>query len=377
MARRTMKVGDPVVRMTVQLRDVDPPVWRRIEVPAAATLAELHTVLQAAMGWTDSHLHDFHVDGARYAVPEPDWDVGEVGDEARVHLQQFARPGTQLEYLYDFGDSWEHVLTVESVHPAEPGVPYPRCLDGARACPPEDVGGSPGYENFLEALRDPEHEEHEFYTDWGGSFDPHSFHLAATNAALARIAWKTAALHVVPDPEPAGPGLTLRCTGKLLKAIGVRPADLPELPPSPQDWYLNLVWIDGRKCLVAMHAGTLFSLFLPDVRVADLRPLGAAVVPALAAELQREDLPADTFGPLDPAAVQLATTADRSVLGSLTDLANRCDWIARNDGGLAQLDLDKLHHHFQRTPYSARGFAYPIDLVRRQLGATDVPSHQS
>ena len=143
------------------------------------------------MGWTDSHLHEFDVDGARYGLPDPDWDAGEVGDEARVTLFRLLGQGDRAGYVYDFGDGWTHRLTVEKVLAPEPGVSYPRCVSGRRACPPEDVGGPWGYDEFLAAMADPAHPEHEQYREWlGGPFDPAAFDLTAVNAALAELAWR-------------------------------------------------------------------------------------------------------------------------------------------------------------------------------------------
>jgi hypothetical protein len=155
-------------------------------VPGDVTLAELHEIVQTAMGWTDSHLHDFEVGGIRYGVPDPDWDSDEVVDESRVKLLHVAAAGSRLRYEYDFGDRWQHDVTVESVASPEPGGRYPCCVAGRRACPPEDVGGPGGYAEFLAAVDDPTHEDYEHWTEWiGGGFDPAEFDLAAVNEALA------------------------------------------------------------------------------------------------------------------------------------------------------------------------------------------------
>jgi Plasmid pRiA4b ORF-3-like protein len=151
-----------IFEIKIELREVPPAVVRWVQVPGEATLAGLHEVVQVAMGWTDSHLHEFEVDGARYGLPDPDWDAGEV-DEARVKLFRLLGQGDRMNYVYDFGDGWTRRLTVEKVLAAEPGVAYPRCVSGRRACPPEDVGGPWGYDGFLEAMADPTHPEHEQY----------------------------------------------------------------------------------------------------------------------------------------------------------------------------------------------------------------------
>ena len=158
---RTKEVDGPlpksqIYRLKVTLRDVKPPVWRRVELPGNVTLAELHSILQTAMGWFDSHLHEFEIDGVEYGVLDDAWDYDEkVRDESKVRLDKVADEGTRIRYTYDFGDNWRHDVVVEKVLPAEDEVRYPRCLAGKRATPPEDVGGDYGYAEFCEAMADP------------------------------------------------------------------------------------------------------------------------------------------------------------------------------------------------------------------------------
>jgi hypothetical protein len=179
-----------IYEIKIELREVRPAVVRRVQVPGEITLAGLHEVVQVAMGWTDWHLHEFDVDGARYGQPDPDWDDGEVGDEAKAKLSRLAGEGDRLGYVYDFGDGWTHMLTVEKVLVPGAGVQYPRCISGRRACPPEDVGGPWGYDGFLAAMADPAHPEHAEYREWvGGPFDPAAFELDAVNEELAELAW--------------------------------------------------------------------------------------------------------------------------------------------------------------------------------------------
>jgi hypothetical protein len=152
-------------------------------------LAELHEVVQTAMGWTNSHLHEFTVGGARHGVPDPDWGFDAVADESRTTLSQVAQDGSRLRYAYDFGDGWDHDLTVEKVADPEPGTRYPLCVAGRRACPPEDVGGPWGYHEFLVAAGDPGHAEHEQWVRRvGRGFDPAEFDLAAVDKALGALA---------------------------------------------------------------------------------------------------------------------------------------------------------------------------------------------
>ena len=190
MPARKSTPSAPIYQLKITLRDSRPPIWRRVLVPADFTLAKLHWVIQQAMGWTNSHLHHFRVGETYYSLPAPytDWDELNEKDSRKVRLDQIApRVKAKFVYEYDFGDSWEHEIVVEKILP-EPGVKYPTCLKGKGACPPEDVGGVWGYAGFLEAIHDPNHEEHKMYLEWiGGSFDPEAFDLDDTNAALRRV----------------------------------------------------------------------------------------------------------------------------------------------------------------------------------------------
>jgi len=188
MAAKAKAVSDRVYQLKITLRGSKPPIWRRVIVPATFHLYKLHQVIQAAMGWDDSHLHQFIIEGEYYSIPSPD-DWEPVIDERRYALSRIA-PYEMMKFVYeyDFGDSWEHIVLVEKILPAEAGRQYPICIKGKRACPPEDVGGVWGYENFLEALGDPDHEEHESYLEWiDGEFDAEAFNLEAINIALQRV----------------------------------------------------------------------------------------------------------------------------------------------------------------------------------------------
>ncbi|GAA2631992.1 plasmid pRiA4b ORF-3 family protein [Streptomyces vastus] len=180
-----------VHKIKVALRDSQPPIWRRLEVPSGSTLRELHDIIQAAFGWEDYHMWAFETGQDRYGVA--DRGLG-IRSAASKRLDQVApSTGNRLRYTYDFGDDWEHDILVEDVTGPEPGTSYPRCLTGRRACPPEDSGGVWGYEYLIEILADPRHEEHEDRLEWLGldsadQFDPAAFDAAQVNSALSALA---------------------------------------------------------------------------------------------------------------------------------------------------------------------------------------------
>lgn len=184
-----------IFRIKVTLRGSQPVIWRRIEVPAAIALSDLHAVLQIVMGWTDSHLHHFYVSTSRgvhpvfYGMLDPDWDTEDTLDERRYALNQVVHKARQkLIYEYDFGDSWEHELLLEKVVAADPSAEYPRCLEGEYNGPPEDVGGLWGFANFVSIMSNPRHKEYAEMREWYGSrYDPLDFDLVAVNKRLKRI----------------------------------------------------------------------------------------------------------------------------------------------------------------------------------------------
>ena len=163
--------------------------------------------------------------------------------------------------------------------------------------------------------------------------------------------------------------MILRCTAKALDLLGGRRIELTESPPSGDDWYLNLLWVDGKKCLLLTHAGTLFSIFVAGVRKADLVPIGPYVVRHIVAELQREGLPADALGHLDHDAVRLAKTGSCSTLGFMNEIAADCRYQVDRAGGLAHTDVSGLNHFLRRTLHNHGGYAYPIDRVAERLDA--------
>ncbi len=174
-----------IYQIKVTLNASKPPIWRRILVPDDINLEKFHYIIQTAMDWTNSHLHQFIVGQTYFGEPHPNYGF-EMQDERRVKLKQIVSgEGFKFRYEYDFGDSWLHNLLVEKVLEPEPGQQYPVCIKGRRACPPEDIGGVWGYDIFLQAIQNPDHPEHGMYTEWiGGEFDPTEFDLDGTNEIL-------------------------------------------------------------------------------------------------------------------------------------------------------------------------------------------------
>lgn len=179
-------------RLHIELARIKPLIWRQVWVEGHMHLLQLHHITQAAMGWTDAHLHDFTIAGVRYSIPrDDDPDDLPVIDERTIRLDRVLKVGLAFEYQYDFGDSWIHVVRVEEAKKIdEPhGAAYVEA--GARACPPEDSGGAGGYQDFLAGLAaDPRDEEVVSFLQWAGEdFDPDRFDRHAANAALLRMAW--------------------------------------------------------------------------------------------------------------------------------------------------------------------------------------------
>jgi Plasmid pRiA4b ORF-3-like protein len=183
-----------VIAADVHILDIEPKISRSLELPVALNFAQLHEVLQAAFGWTDSHLHQFNVGGLIVGASEFDQDglSGHQTFEAtEVRLQDLVFPYDEddsltILYEYDFGDDWRHRIVMRRI-PAQAGVKYPRCVAGSRSRPPEDVGGPSGYLGFLEAWLDPTHDEHKAMRRWAGrKFDPECFDLEATDKAISK-----------------------------------------------------------------------------------------------------------------------------------------------------------------------------------------------
>jgi hypothetical protein len=183
--------GAPIYQLKITLKWSKPPIWRRVLVRAAMRLDRLHQVIQLVMPWTNSHLHQFGVGRTFYGMPDPDSvDMGfETLNEKRYALADLV-PAAKKKFIYeyDFGDGWEHEVTVEKILPPDPAFKHPTCLGGANACPPDDCGGMGGYYDLLQKLADPKHPEHDDLKEWiGGGWDPAQFDLGCTNKMLKRL----------------------------------------------------------------------------------------------------------------------------------------------------------------------------------------------
>jgi Plasmid pRiA4b ORF-3-like protein len=177
-----MRFQEPnALQIRVALAEIEPAIWRRLIVPRSFHLGQLHRVIQAAFSWWDSHLHEFRIGGLSYRdaeVCEPEFeDDARSFDESEVRLLDFDRSeGLSFLYVYDFGDNWKHVVEFERLLALDPAPRAASCIDGARARPPEDVGGVHGYANFLDIIADPDNPEHRDIKRWaGGHFDPEWF----------------------------------------------------------------------------------------------------------------------------------------------------------------------------------------------------------
>ena len=179
------KSSTRVCQFKITLKGITPRIWRRIQVMETSTFWDLSVAIQDVMGWGGHHLHEFHVMNPRTGVME---EIGIPDDEFPGRVRKgwttrisryFTIENKKAMYIYDFGDYWEHIVTLEKVLPADPGTQYPRCIAGKRNSPPDDIGSVPGYEDFVAIMRDPDHEEYEEMVEWYGDvYDPEHFDCA-------------------------------------------------------------------------------------------------------------------------------------------------------------------------------------------------------
>ena len=179
------KKFDQVYQFKITLKDIKPLIWRRIQVPKTYTFWDFHIAIQDVMGWYDCHLHEFEIlnslSGTKTMIGIPNEDEDFANYKTLPGWKQkisdyFLKENQSANYIYDFGDNWIHKIILEKILPKENNITYPLCIKGKRACPPEDCGGSYGYEDFLKIIGDPENEEYEEMLEWvGGEFDPEYF----------------------------------------------------------------------------------------------------------------------------------------------------------------------------------------------------------
>ncbi len=179
------------LQLRIALENIEPPIWRRVIVPDNLSFAQLHKIIQRAMGWGDYHLHEFEVGEVAIGDPAGADDVfggpeRKILPEAKTRLGEAIGKKRKFRYWYDFGDDWWHTIAIEKRLPPDPETPPVQLVAGERACPPEDCGGPWGYAELLLVLADPAHPEHEEMQEWVGEFDPEAFDLAATDKAVAK-----------------------------------------------------------------------------------------------------------------------------------------------------------------------------------------------
>ncbi len=195
-ARQHGGMTDQIARIRITLEDMKPAIWRRVELPVTNSLKTLHLAIQACMLFENYHLFRFDVGDAAYGIRFDDDDAFMIRtrDAAHMRINKLVERGiTSFTYTYDFGDDWRHRIEIEEIIPANPGIDYPRFVDGERRAPPEDVGGTPGFEEFLNAMAKPRHPERASMVQWyGGVFDPTDISPDEINARMAKLAKRRA-----------------------------------------------------------------------------------------------------------------------------------------------------------------------------------------
>jgi hypothetical protein len=218
-----MNAANAIARLKITLDAVAPAVLRRVEVPLDLRLDRLHLTIQAAMGWTNSHLYELRAGGVSWSTPYPEADwAGEFLDARKARLGDVLETTgrKKLTYIYDFGDDWQHTIKVERLTDHEPGLLYPRLIEVSGPCPPEDCGGPWGYADFLEAIEDPGHERHDEVTEWvGKDFDPDHVDAQRLTAGVAALAKAWSRKPATPRAKPRRPGAS---TGRLRAGKGAR-----------------------------------------------------------------------------------------------------------------------------------------------------------
>lgn len=176
--------AENALQLKITLRYLSPPIWRRLVVLDNFSLGELHAIIQRAMGWGGGHMHEFRMPARGFGPPLRTFGHDGEDENATLLREVMVRKGQMLLYEYDFGDGWLHGILLEKILPPDPAGKYPACLAGARACPPEDCGGPPGYARLVEAVQNPSAPANASLLEWCGGFDPEAFDVESVNGLL-------------------------------------------------------------------------------------------------------------------------------------------------------------------------------------------------
>lgn len=179
-----------IATLRIELKDTNPLIWRQVEAPTSITLKVLHDIVQQTVGWFDYHLWEFTIGEQRYGLPmDEDWGTLPRKTAAKVRLRDILKSNrTIIDYVYDFGDKWEHRIIVTDVRRGDPQLSYPRYVGGEGAGPPEDCGGVPGFYEMLDARADPQHPGHAEAVVWLDDYDPELIDEEPIKYALIRMA---------------------------------------------------------------------------------------------------------------------------------------------------------------------------------------------
>lgn len=198
-----LKKTSQIYQFKIMLEGIKPAIWRRIQVPETYTFWDLHVAIQDSMGWLDYHLHQFKITNSRtnekdiIGIPDDEWEdaVPTLSGWEIPISSYFSLQTKNADYEYDFGDGWQHKITLEAILSLDPNHKYPTCIAGENACPPEDCGGIWGYENLLKVIKSPNHEEYESMMQWlGDNFNPTEFNPTSVYFDNPHERWKTAFL---------------------------------------------------------------------------------------------------------------------------------------------------------------------------------------
>ncbi|HEY6192327.1 MAG TPA: plasmid pRiA4b ORF-3 family protein [Bacteroidota bacterium] len=183
--------GADIYQLKIAIEDCSPPIWRRLQVPGYVTFAQLHRIIQSAFMWSDAHLHEFRIHDRIFSAPSADYIHSVIDERTVILAKEIQKEKLRFTYTYDFGDSWDHGITVEKIFAPRPGCHYPTCVAGKRRTPPEDCGGPGGYHNLLGVLANPHHPDFHELNEWVGPyFRPDEVDLEYVNSELKRMKFR-------------------------------------------------------------------------------------------------------------------------------------------------------------------------------------------